>query len=194
MYHRTRIRTIIILTVSILASIVHAHPTDASSVDLETGFLAAVRHNTPFRYRLIPTQLSWRSPTFRAREFSDGSRLVVRHRLTLLGTWVRNGPESHYVGVAGSPSVEWWNPAGTHAVFAGAGGGFGWIDSRGIPGGQGQDLTLNWFARTGLEHVMGKGRRILLGLMFQHLSNGGMTKPNPGIDVLGVTCGFSWSL
>ena len=112
---------------------------------------------------------------------------------TLLGTAVHHGPEAHYFGIAGSPVGEWWNPPGTRAVFAGAGGGLGRIDSRGVAGGQGQDLTLNWFACAGVEHASGVGGRILLGLMFQHLSKGGMTKPNPGIDVLGLTLGYAWS-
>ena len=29
--------------------------------------------------------------------------------------------------------------------------------------------------------------------MFQHMSNGGQTKPNPGIDALGFTPGCGWS-
>ncbi len=124
--------------------------------------------------------------------FADGSRLVVRHRLTLIATWIQSGPESLYVGVAGSPSVEWWNKSGTWSVYGGAGGGVGAIDSRGVSGGQGQDFTLNWFARGGLEHVVSRNMRLSVGAMFQHLSNGGQTDPNPGIDAVGLTLGWSW--
>lgn len=169
-----------------------AEPWREQAVTLESGMLWAVRHNTPFDYRLVPTQLSWRSAEFLGRELPDGSRLVVRHRLTLIATWVEKGPESRYVGFAGSPSIEWWNKAGTRALVGGAGGGFGWIDSRGVVGGQGQDLTLNWFARAGVERVFAGGGRIYTGLMFQHMSNLGMTDPNPGIDALGVTVGGGW--
>ena len=28
--------------------------------------------------------------------------------------------------------------------------------------------------------------------MYQHMSNGGMTKPNPGIDALGFVLGYGW--
>ncbi len=123
--------------------------------------------------------------------FADGSRLVVRHRLTLIATWIQSGPESLYVGVAGSPSVEWWNKSGTWSVYGGAGGGVGAIDSRGVSGGQGQDFTLNWFARGGLEHVVSRNMRLSVGAMFQHLSNGGQTDPNPGIDAVGLTLGWT---
>ena len=147
---------------------------------------------TPIAYRLMPTQLSWRSAEFMSHAFADGSRMVLRHRLTLIGTWIQNGPESHYAGFAGSPSLEWWDRTGTWSLFTGSGGGFGLIDSRGIKGGQGQDFTLNWFIRGGIEHVTVKNTRLSAGIMYQHMSNGGQTKPNPGIDALGFTFGYTW--
>jgi hypothetical protein len=170
-------------------------PWEASALNVEAGMLWEVGINTPIAYRLVPVQLSWRSKEFIGRGFTDGSRIMIRNRFTLIGTWIQNGAESHYVGVSASPSAEWWNAAGTWSVFGGAGGGFGLIDSRHghVAGGQGQDFTLNFFGRAGIEHVTAKGVRWSAGLMFQHLSNGGMTNPNPGIDAFGFTAGYSWA-
>ncbi len=170
----------------------HARPWERPAWNVETGLLWGVGSSTPLSYRLVPTQLSWRSAEAFGRFYPDGSRLLVRHRFTLIGTWVQQGPESRYVGAAASPSIEWWNPAGNWSVFGGAGGGAGWIDPRGVPGGQGQDFTLNWFMRGGIEHVTARDARLSAGIMFQHLSNGGQTDPNPGIDALGFTLGYSW--
>lgn len=128
---------------------------------------------TPIAYRLMPTQLSWRSAEVTGHAFADGSRMVLRHRLTLIGTWIQNGPESQYAGFAGSPSLEWWDRTGTWSLFTGSGGGVGLIDSRGIKGGQGQDFTLNWFIRGGIERVTAKNTRLSAGMMFQHMSNRG---------------------
>jgi lipid A 3-O-deacylase len=167
-------------------------PWETQEWTLESGVLWQVGSDTPISYRLVPTQLSWRSREFFGHAFADGSRLVLRHRLTLLGTWIENGPESFYLGVAGSPSLEWWNPKGNWSLFTGIGGGFGLIDAGDVPGGQGQDFTLNWFIRGGVEHITTKNLRLHAGVMFQHMSNGGQTEPNPGIDALGFTAGFSW--
>ena len=170
-----------------------AKPWATGALNIESGVLWEIGTGTTIAYRLVPTQLSWRSKEFLGHVFADGSRLVVRHRLTLIGTWVQHGPESHYVGFSGSPSVEWWNPAGTWSLFTGAGGGAGFIDSRGDRWGQGQDFTFNWFIRGGIEHVTAKDQRFSAGIMYQHMSNGGQTKPNPGIDALGFTLGYSWA-
>jgi len=170
-----------------------APPWAAGAFNVETGVLWEIGSGTPFPYRLTPAQLSWRSKEFWGHEFADGSRLVLRHRLTLLADLMQNGPESHYVGFSGSPSLELWDRTGTWSLYTGSGGGFGLTDSRGIKGGLGQDFTLNWFIRGGIEHVIAKNRRLNAGIMYQHMSNGGMTKPNPGIDALGFTLGYGWT-
>ncbi len=167
-------------------------PWATNAVDVESGVIWQIGKNTPFPYRLIPTQLSWRTKKFLGHAFSDGSHLVVRNRFTLLGTVMQNGPESRYIGLNASPSLEWWDKTATWSLFAGSGGGVGLLDSRGIVGGQGQDFTLNWFIRGGIEHVFAQDRRLSVGFLFQHMSNGGQTYPNPGIDALGFTLGYSW--
>jgi hypothetical protein len=167
-------------------------PWQSSALNIESGMLWEIGSGTPFAYRLVPTQLAWRSTGFGGHAFSDGSRIVMRRRFALIGTWIENGPESRYVGFSASPSLEWWDRTGTWSLFAGSGGGCGLIDSRGIKGGQGQDFTLNWFIRGGIEHVTAKKIRWSAGIMYQHMSNAGQTKPNPGIDALGFTLGYSW--
>ena len=72
------------------------------------------------------------------------------------------------------------------------GGGLGAIDSRGVKGGQGQDFTLDRFARGGIEPALSGKARISAGIMFQRLSNGSQTDPNPGIDAVGFTVGWVW--
>jgi lipid A 3-O-deacylase len=167
-------------------------PWTTSALSIETGILWEVGHGTPLAYRLVPTQLSWRSAEAFGHEFADGSILLVRHRITLLGTWIESGPETHYIAIDGSPSIEWWNKEGTWALVGGSGGGLGGLDSTGVKGAEGQDFTFNWFGRLGIEHIISPGRSVSAGIMYQHMSNGGQTKPNPGIDALGFAFGYAW--
>jgi lipid A 3-O-deacylase len=167
-------------------------PWETRALSVESGVLWEIGSDTPFPYRLPETQLSWKSAATSARIFGDGSRVVLRHRFTLLGAFVQQGPESRYIALSASPSIEWWNAAGTWSLFAGSGGGFGLIDSQGITGGQGQDFTLNWLIRGGMEHAISSHQWISAGFMYQHMSNGGRTNPNPGINALGFMLGYSW--
>jgi hypothetical protein len=169
-----------------------SRPWEDQAVTVESGLLWNVGNSTPLSYRLVPTQLSWRSREFIARQYTS-TRLVIRHRVTLFGTWFQQGPESHYFAAAASPSIEWWNNAGTWNAYGGAGGGLGWLDAQNVTGAQGQNFTFNWFARAGVEHVSARGIRWSAGAMFQHMSNGGQTNPNPGIDAVGVMIGWAWS-
>ena len=190
------LRIVLGATLSLTALAVESDPAppwSTGALTVETGVLWEIGTGTPFAYRIFPTQLSWRSAGFWHHEFSGGSRIVLRHRLTLLADLIQVGPESHYVGFSGSPSLEWWDRTGAWSLFTGAGGGFGLTDARGIKGGLGQDFTLNWFIRGGLDHVLAPNHRLSAGLMYQHLSNGGMTKPNPGIDALGFMLGYGWA-
>lgn len=165
---------------------------DRHALDFETGWLGKVGGSTPLDYGSVPVMLSWRSPEALGLHFDSGSALVIRNRVTLLGQWFETGAENHYFGVMGAPSLEYWAPGGGWSLYFQIGGGVGWLDSQGVPGGQGQDFTLNWFAASGLSYSLNQSLQVRGGLMFQHLSNGGATDPNPGLDSLGVTLGLSW--
>jgi lipid A 3-O-deacylase len=178
--------------VSLTVAATELRPWNEQALSVERGLLWQVGKSTDLSYRLAPTELSWRSRESFGWQLLSG-RLSVRNRLTLMGTWIEQGPESHYVALSASPSIEWWNRRGRWGAYSGAGGGFGWLDSQGVRGGQGQDFTLNWFARAGIEHHGSRYVRWTAGVMFQHMSNGGQTNPNPGIDALGMTLGWTWS-
>jgi hypothetical protein len=81
----------------------------------------------------------------------------------------------------------------TWSVFGSIGGGVGWVDAQNVPGGQGQDFTLNWYGQLGVSRVLTDSWSLRASAMFQHLSNGGQTNPNPGLDSLGFTFGVSRS-
>ena len=179
-------------TATFAAETTPALPWESSTLSVESGVLWEIGTGTPISYRLVPTQFSWRSAEAFGYSFSNGWRILLRHRFTLIGSWIQHGPESHYIAVVGSPSVELWDKTAKWCFFTGSGGGAGLVDSRGVKGGQGQDFTLTWFIRGGIEHVIAPNRAVSAGIMYEHMSNGGQTKPNPGIDALGFSLGYSW--
>jgi lipid A 3-O-deacylase len=191
--HISTIAFCLCLPASVCASEDVEAPWERHAFDIETGMLWQVGSNTPLDYTLVQTYLSWRSPFVLKKDFDDGSVLVVRHHASLIATWVEEGPENHYFGISGSPSVEWWSADQVWSAYFSIGGGFGVIDSTSVVGGQGQDFTLNWFSKAGLRYQLSDDMAVFGGPFFQHMSNGGATTPNPGIDALGFTVGASFS-
>lgn len=166
-------------------------PPSLWSVDFQTGVLWQVGSNTDIDYVLLPQIISLRTPEHIRLELGGGE-LTVRARLNLMADIVAEGPESVYLAASFSPSVEYWFPSRKTCLFASAGGGAGWIDSGDEPGGQGQDFTLNWFAEAGVRHYLRPNLAVSLSAFFQHMSNGGATAPNPGIDAFGPMAGVTW--
>lgn len=168
-------------------------PEDAWEFTLESGYTWNVGSNTSIDYEIVPSQLTLRSPTMMTWwEDESGARLVVRNRFSLPMESFTVGPESHYLGLSAAPSVEYWFPGDKTSIFFSVGGGIGVTDSTSVPGGQGQDFTLNWFAQLGIRRSLGGNASLLAGPYFVHHSNGGQTSPNPGIDALGFTLGLGW--
>lgn len=166
-------------------------PAGQWSVDFTTGALWQAGHNTPLDYTILPQIISLRTPAHIRIPFGD-NELTVRARLNLLAEAIPEGPESRYLGISFSPSVEYWNGGRDFCLYASAGGGLGAIDSRGVPGGQGQDLTFNWFAEAGVRYYFSPDWALHAGCMFQHWSNLGLTDPNPGVDAVGPVVGLTW--
>jgi hypothetical protein len=170
-----------------------ADPTKNWAVDFETGALWRASNSTFQNYTVLPQMLSLRSPAHLRLDLGEGE-LTVRARFTLLAEAIPEGPESVYLGFSASPSIEYWFNRSNHdtCLYASVGGGVGWINSTDIPGGQGQDFTLNWFATAGLRHYFTDRFALNAGVLFQHWSNGGATDPNPGLDAVGPVIGMTW--
>jgi hypothetical protein len=175
-------------------ALAQALPAEHAEWSVETGYLSKIKHNSPLDYRVVPTQLVWRSPAaFDLWRHEDGSRLLFRHRLALLAETLPRGAEDYYLGFSGAPSVELWLPNRRTALFYAIGGGAGYINAKGVPGGQGQKFTLNWFTQFGLRHQLSQRTAVAGSAYFVHHSNLGMTDPNPGIDALGLSLGLIWN-
>ncbi|MFT4176872.1 MAG: acyloxyacyl hydrolase [Luteolibacter sp.] len=170
-----------------------SHPTDSWEFTLESGYLWNVGNNTDIDYEIVPTQLTFRSPTMWTwYDGADGAKLVVRNRFSAMFEGITVGPEDYYIGVSAAPSIEYWFPSQKTSIFFSIGGGVGWINSAGGEQGQGQDFTFNWFSQLGVRQEIAARTSVLAGVYFVHHSNGGQTDPNPGIDALGFTVGVGW--
>jgi opacity protein-like surface antigen len=78
--------------------------------------------------------------------------------------------------------------------YISGGVGAGGIDSHPeVSGGQGQDFTFNILSAAGISYMVNDHWKLDVGALYQHLSNGGQTDPNPSLNLFGPQVGASYS-
>jgi len=104
------------------------------------------------------------------------------------------GVENHYFGLNFGSRYNFVRPGSRFVPYISGGLGLGWIDSHpGIPGAQGQDFTFNILTAAGISFKMNDHWKLNAGILYQHLSNGGQTDPNPSLNLLGPQIGLDYS-
>jgi hypothetical protein len=167
-------------------------PIDHCEFAFETGVMWKLGGGaTPLAYTFLPQMLTIKIPP-RFRFKVAGGDLILRSRFSLLIEPIIKGPETHYIAADGAGSLEWWSHDRNTNIFFASGGGMGGMNSKGyeIRGGQGQDLNFNWLLYLGAQRSWNKHFSTSLGLYFQHVSNTGLDKVNPGVNALGPMLGI----
>ena len=104
------------------------------------------------------------------------------------------GIENHYFGLNLGMRYNFVRPGCRFVPYVSGGLGLGWIDSHPeVPGGQGQDFTFNILSAAGISYLVDDHWKISVGALYQHLSNGGQTDPNPSLNLFGPQAGVSYS-
>lgn len=171
-----------------------ADPTLHWEIDYESGVLRKFTGEaTPLHYVVVPQLLTFKSPSVSRLPWAGGI-LILRSRFSLLVEPIVRGPEKYYVGASASGCLEWWNAARTTTFFFTSGGGLGVMNSRGheIAGAQGQDLNFNWLMYGGVRKRWTPAHSASVGIYFQHVSNTGLDKVNPGLNAIGPMLSYAW--
>lgn len=104
------------------------------------------------------------------------------------------GPENHYFGISTGFRHVFVRPGWRLQPYASGGLGLGWIDSTDeFRGGQGQDFTFNILTAVGVDYLVNDHWKLNIGVLYQHLSNGGQTDPNPSLNLIGPQIGVTFS-
>lgn len=104
------------------------------------------------------------------------------------------GIENHYFGLNFGMRYNFVRPGSRLIPYFSSGLGLGWIDSHPeIPGGQGQDFTFNILTAAGISYLIDDHWKVNAGILYQHLSNGGQSDPNPSLNLLGPQVGLDYS-
>ena len=105
-----------------------------------------------------------------------------------------SGIENHYFGFNLGMRYNFVRPGSRLVPYFSGGVGAGWIDSHPeVPGGQGQDFTFNILSAAGVSFEVNDHWKLNVGVLYQHLSNGGQTDPNPSLNLFGPQVGATYS-
>jgi hypothetical protein len=114
--------------------------------------------------------------------------------VTAMAEPIFRGVENHYFGMSFGLRYNFVRPNSRFVPYFSGGVGLGWIDSHaGIPGAQGQDFTFNILSAAGISYRLNNRWKLDGGVLYQHLSNGGQTDPNPSLNLFGPQLGFTYS-
>ena len=67
------------------------------------------------------------------------------------------------------------------------------MDHANIFGAQGQDFTFNILSAAGISYQVNNKLKLTVGALYEHLSNGGQTDPNPSLNLFGPQIGATYS-
>ena len=163
-------------------------PVQHWEIDYETGVIWRFSGDaTPLGYTILPQILTVKSPLVGTVRPFFGGDLVIRNRFSLLGE-----PKLRRARRLDEAEEQMFD--GHIIILEAAGGGLGWLDSKGheIKGAQGEDYNLNWLAYTGVRILTKKRLSGSVGAYFQHISNHGMNSVNPGVNAVGPMASVGW--
>ncbi len=159
---------------------------------LESGYLFGVI-NPPQTYQIGAEFLTARV-RWGVLDRTDWLRGYNQSYVSAIAEPIFKGIENHYFGLNFGVRYNFVPPGSRLVPYVSGGLGLGWIDSHPeVPGGQGQDFTFNILSAAGLAYTIDDRWTVNAGVLYQHLSNGGQTDPNPSLNLLGPQVGITRS-
>ncbi len=159
---------------------------------LETGYLFGAI-NPPADYQIGALFLTER---IRWGVIRTDSWLRGYHQLYIsaIAEPIFKGIEDHYFGFNVGFRYNFVQPRSRFVPYISGGVGAGGINSHPeVPGGQGQDFTFNILSAAGISYMVSDHWKLDVGALYQHLSNGGQTDPNPSLNLFGPQIGVTYS-
>ena len=157
----------------------------------ETAYLVGIIGN-PNSYE-VPAQFftaRWRWGVVERDSWLQGYNQVYA---SLVAEPLTRGPENTYFGISLGFRYNFAKPGARLVPYVSGGLGLGWLDSHAnVYGAQGQDFTFNILTAVGVTYKVNDRWKVSAGVLYQHLSNGGQTDPNPSVNLLGPQLGVTY--
>ena len=165
---------------------------DRFELSLESGYLLGFI-NSPHSYEIGAEFLTGRV-RWGVFDRDDWLRGYNQFYLSAIAEPIFRGIENHYFGLNFGLRYNFVQPGSRFIPYVSFGLGLGWIDSQPeVFGAQGQDFTFNIMSAAGVAYQINDHWKANVGVLYQHLSNGGQTDPNPSLNLIGPQVGLTYS-
>ena len=138
------------------------------------------------RYQRRPPEQFFHTPLTFSQEWALSVALVD----------FEHGLENHYFGLGLGPRLIFGLPNSRFSVYADGRFFVGWVDSTGMEGGQGQDMTFSAISSLGILYQVNPQLKIGAAFFYEHFSNGGFSEPemeNIGLDTVGPSLSLNYT-
>jgi opacity protein-like surface antigen len=181
----------ILVTIFVVGSLSRAHSTEVESLDpprfefaAESAYLLCFINN-PHGYE-IGTEFITARMRWGVNENDNWLHGFQQVYFSAIAEPIFRGPENYYFGFNFGLRYNFVRPGSKFTPYASGGVGAGTIDSHANVGGaQGQDFTFNILSAIGVSYQLNEQWKVDAGVLYEHLSNGGQTDPNPSLNLIG---------
>lgn len=150
-------------------------------------------HNYEIAAAMLTARMRWGA--IHSDGFMRGYNQVY---FQVLGELFTRGLENHYEGVNAGFRYNFIQPGARLQPYVSGGVGLGWVDAtnRYTAGALGQNFTFNIQSTVGVDYKLNDHWKANLGIIYQHLSNAGLSepeRPNSSLNTLGPQIGATYS-
>lgn len=171
---------------------------DAPSFEIasESAYMFGVfgnPHNYEIAAQFVTARVRWGS--IEREGFMRGYNQVY---FQIMGEPFVRGLENHYFGINAGFRYNFVQPGARLVPYVSGGIGLGWVDSTKeyTAGALGQDFTFNIQSTLGASYKLDDHWRLTAGIIYQHLSNAGLSepeRPNSSLNTLGPQLGATYT-
>ncbi|MDQ6624562.1 MAG: acyloxyacyl hydrolase [Verrucomicrobiota bacterium] len=150
-------------------------------------------HNYEIAAAMLTARMRWGA--IHSDGFMRGYNQVY---FQFLGEAFTRGLENHYWGVNAGFRYNFIQPGCRLQPYVSGGIGLGWVDATNTytAGALGQNFTFNIQSTVGVDYKLNDHWKANLGIIYQHLSNAGLSepeRPNSSLNTLGPQIGATYS-
>jgi len=166
---------------------------DVVSLSAETAGLFSINNSNNYRYLPQLITVGWQLDQIGNEGWNRGNTEFL---FSGMYAPVIHGPNPWFTGGLFGPRYNFIQEGWPVVPYLESRVGFMFTNATGAPNSQGQDFCFSFTIGTGVRIPVMDQLSVNLGILYQHISNGGLSEPdneNVGLDSIGPTLSVTWA-